>query len=50
MNTQSVRSSSQVGTTVFSVIALLFVAVLVVATPKVTSQNYDQSVNTLVGP
>jgi len=34
----------------FSGIALLFVAVLVIATPKVTTQNYDQSVNTLVGP
>ena len=50
MRMQSERSSSSVGTTVFSAIALLFVAVLVIATPKVTSQNYDQSAKTLVGP
>jgi hypothetical protein len=50
MSTKPARSSSSAGTVVFSAIALLFVAVLVMAPPKVTNQNYDQNVNTLVGP
>ncbi|HEX5243662.1 MAG TPA: hypothetical protein VFW23_10415 [Tepidisphaeraceae bacterium] len=38
------------GGTWFSTIALVFVAVLVIATPKAMDQNHGQASATLVGP